>query len=216
MNNLDINHLRIEIAYLQEEIESANPPTKAKFKIPVIMTEDRVTSLVTSNKNILNRSNGNISGSPIHLDNTIELPVPLEYTYFYGADKVPKDTRFLVAFVGANVNDIKIIGRYDSARSNEISSLTVINNTMSTYNDNVSSINKNYKEINSQNAQILEDLKIIEQYARDLEAVRRELGAVQKELEELKNNSSGGGTTEPEQPAPEPSNPDTDNTGGEE
>lgn len=211
MNNLDINHLRIEIAYLQEEIESANPPTKAKFKIPVIMTEDRVTSLVTSNKNILNRSNGNISGSPIHLDNTIELPVPLEYTYFYGADKVPKGTRFLVAFVGANVNDIKIISRYDSAQSNEISSLTVINNTMNTYNENVSSINKNYKEIASQNGQIIESLKIIEQYARDLEAVRRELGEVKSELEKLKNNSSGGTT----RPTPEPSNPDTNNTGGE-
>ena len=104
MNNLNIDHLRIEIAYLQEEILSSDPPKRAKFKIPVIMTEDRVTSLKTSNKNILNRSNGNISGSPINLDNTIELEVPLEYTFFYGAEKIPKDTRFLVTFVGGNVN----------------------------------------------------------------------------------------------------------------
>ena len=26
---------------------------------------------------------------------------------------IPKGTRFIVAYIGANVNDIKIIGRYD-------------------------------------------------------------------------------------------------------
>ena len=47
------------------------------------------------------------------MENTIEIKIPLEYTYFYDGYVIPAGTRFIVAYIGANVNDIKIIGRYD-------------------------------------------------------------------------------------------------------
>ena len=43
-----------------------------------------------------------------------KLKVPKEYTYFYEGDVMPAGTKFIVAFIGGNINDIKIIGRYDN------------------------------------------------------------------------------------------------------
>ena len=193
MNNLNIDHLRIEIAYLQEEIESSNPPRTAKFKIPVIMTENRVTSLKTSNKNILDRSNGNISGAPINLDNTIELEVPLEYTFFYGAEKIPKDTRFLVTFVGGNVNDIKIIGRYDSAVSNELQSFITISQQLESSTSDINSIKNTMDSVSNSNGDVNEKLNIINQYAQELDSLKRQVQEMQSEIDQIKNNTPSGG-----------------------
>ena len=41
--------------------------------------------------------------------------MPKEYTVYYGRRIIPKGTRFIVAFIGGNLNDIKIVARYDSA-----------------------------------------------------------------------------------------------------
>ena len=49
----------------------------------------------------------------IEFKNVIKLKVPKEYTYFYEGDVMPAGTKFIVAFIGGNINDIKIIGRYD-------------------------------------------------------------------------------------------------------
>lgn len=113
LNSFDFDRLRIEIAILQEDVLAKNPGV-AKFKIPVIITEDTVSHIETSNSNIINRRNGNLSSSSINIENTIKLKIPTEFTYFYGKEIVPAGTRFLVAFVGGNINDIKIISRYDS------------------------------------------------------------------------------------------------------
>ena len=193
MNNLNIDHLRIEIAYLQEEILSSDPPKRAKVKIPVIMTEDRVTSLKTSNKNILNRSNGNISGSPINLDNTIELEVPLEYTFFYGAEKIPKETRFLVTFVGGNVNDIKIIGRYDSAVSNELQSFITISQQLESSTSDINSIKNTMDSVSNFIGDVNEKLNIIKQYAQELDSLKRQVQEMQSEIDQIKNNTPSGG-----------------------
>lgn len=103
-NNLNIDYLRIEIAILQEDVPSANPG-RAKFKIPTIITENF--------SNMMNMRTNIMAGSTINIEDTITLNIPTEYTYFYGSDIVPAGTRFLVSFVGGNVNDIRIIGRYD-------------------------------------------------------------------------------------------------------
>ena len=103
-NNLNIDYLRIEIAILQEDVLSTNPG-RAKFKIPTIITE--------SFNDTINVRTHVMTGTTINIEDTIDLDIPTEYTYFYGADIVPAGTRFLVAFVGGNVNNIKIIGRYD-------------------------------------------------------------------------------------------------------
>ena len=117
MNNdsfLSVDNMRIEIAILQEDIP-AFEPSMAKFKIPAIMTEDTVARMSTSNTNIYNKRNANLGSTTIDIDNSIDFYVPFEYSFSYGLDTVPKGTKFLVAFIGANINDGKIIGRYDKS-----------------------------------------------------------------------------------------------------
>lgn len=112
LNELDIDGLRIEIAILLEDIPKKE--IEAKFKIPVLMTEDTISHITSSgSKNVINKRNANISGYSINIQDAISLKVPLEYIYFYNGDIIPAGTKFLVAFVGGNMNDIKIIARYD-------------------------------------------------------------------------------------------------------
>ena len=111
INMIDKERLRTEIAILQEDVP-ANNPGIAKFKIPVIITENIVGHISLSGAILNKKTNKNIVTS-INAEDTIKLRIPTEYTYFYGAKIVPAGTRFIVTFVGASVNDIKIIGRYD-------------------------------------------------------------------------------------------------------
>ena len=117
-NGINTSYFRTEIAILQEDINSQSPGIH-KFKIPILSTEDTVGTVYTP---MNNRANKNILKSTVAktvFDNTINLRVPKEYTVFYGADIIPKGTRFIVTFVGGNVNDIKIIGRYDNIEDME-------------------------------------------------------------------------------------------------
>lgn len=113
----NLDNMRIEIAILQEDIP-AFIPRVAKFRIPVLMTEDTVTNVTTSNANISNKRNGNIGSSQISIDNTVDLYVPYECVAFYGEKSIPKNTKFLIAFIGANINDARVIGRYDKSTEN--------------------------------------------------------------------------------------------------
>jgi len=88
---LEEDNLRIEIAVLQEKIKAFIPGI-GKFKIPVLVPE-----------------NSSIDGH----DPIIELYVPYEYTFAWGDEWIPEGTRFLVGSIGANLNDMRIIGRYD-------------------------------------------------------------------------------------------------------
>lgn len=116
-NFLNIDNLRLEIAILQEDIPSQSPSVH-KFKIPVISTGEKIGSF-NINQNTFNKKILKSSINKTTFDSTIELRVPKEYTVFYGADVIPKGTRFIVAFIGGNINDIKIIGRYDSLEDQE-------------------------------------------------------------------------------------------------
>lgn len=122
-NAMISNNLRIEIAVLQENVE-AFKGRLAKFKIPVIMTNDISANIITSNINIVNRRNGNLSASQLNINNTIDLYLPYEHIFTYGEKIVPIGTRFLIAFVGANINDAKIIGRYDQSSSDLAAALS--------------------------------------------------------------------------------------------
>ena len=114
-SKIDQNYLRIEIAISQQPIDIYEPGV-CKFKIPALIYDDDITgTMYTNNSNIINKSNiGNTAVSKTTIDDTIELYVPKEYVRYYGQNPVPKGTRFIVAFIGGNINDIKIIGRYDN------------------------------------------------------------------------------------------------------
>lgn len=109
--DLDRDNLRIEIGILQQSVDAFNPGI-GKFRIPALMTENTVGNINTSNSNIMNRRNGNIGTNTVNMDNYLEIEVPVEYTFSYGADVIPAGTKFLISLVGGNDNDMRIIGRY--------------------------------------------------------------------------------------------------------
>lgn len=112
-NYSSVEGLRIEFAILQESIPAGQSCT-ARFKIPTLINSGTVARVNTNTSTIRNKTVGNLSSSTVDIKDTISLRVPMEYTYYWGENKVvPAGTRFIVAFVGGNVNDIAIIGRYD-------------------------------------------------------------------------------------------------------
>lgn len=104
--------LRTEIAVLQEDVD-ANNPSIHKFTIPALITNNTVSKIYTPTPNIINKSILKSNTAVTSFDSTIDLVLPKEYTIFSKSDIIPKGTRFIVCFVGGNINDIKIIGRYD-------------------------------------------------------------------------------------------------------
>ena len=105
------DNLRLEIAILQEDIKSQDPGS-AKFKVPTIMTGDDVGYNCASSKNSANKDIYRCK-STVTYDDTITLKVPLEHTAFFGKRIVPKGTKFIVAFIGGDINNIRIVGRYN-------------------------------------------------------------------------------------------------------
>lgn len=112
--------LRVEVAILQEDISATNPKT-ASFTIPALMTEEYKGRKYVNNYNIINKNKtGTPSVSTITIGNTVELYVPKEYTKWYGSIIIPKGTKFIVAFVGGDINSMRIIGRYDKPVSENL------------------------------------------------------------------------------------------------
>lgn len=108
------NTLRLEIAFSQQVIDAHNPGY-VDFIIPTLVPDVLNTRAYTPNYNISNKNAVSTrSIGTTSINNLIRLKVPREYTEWYGADTIPIGTRFIVAFIGGNINDIKIIGRYDS------------------------------------------------------------------------------------------------------
>lgn len=108
----NLNNFRQEIAVLQEDINKYDPPSKAKFIIPALMG-NMGTEQTTPNKsiNILNKTN-NLGITRTTTSNYITLEVPKEYVINYPEKYVPKETMFIVGFIGGDITSAKIIGRY--------------------------------------------------------------------------------------------------------
>lgn len=109
-NIMSIDNLRLEIAILKEDIKSKNPGS-ANFIIPVISSTTTDFTAGINNLNILNRNN-NLSGVELNMNSDIKLKIPTEYTYFSEDDIIHAGAKFIVAFIGGNINDAQIIGRY--------------------------------------------------------------------------------------------------------
>ena len=97
---IETDNLRLEIAVLKEEIK-AFIPSIGKFTVPSLMMQSQMQGSSSSN------SGGND-------DMYVEIYVPYEYTFAWGDENVPAGTRFIVGSIGANLNDMKIVGRYDA------------------------------------------------------------------------------------------------------
>ena len=112
--NKDVS-VHLELAILQKDVK-ASKPGKAPFLIPAIMTDNYKGTKYVNNYNTINKDKtGTPSVSTILIDNEIKLDIPKEYARWYGSKTIPKGTRFIVAFIGGDVNTIRIIGRYETS-----------------------------------------------------------------------------------------------------
>lgn len=91
---MEKDNLRQEIAVLQEDIQ-AFIPAYGKFKIPSI--QDNSSGLSSGGEDA----------------DILEYYVPYFLTFAWGHEMVPKGTRFIVSFIGANISDGRITGIYD-------------------------------------------------------------------------------------------------------
>lgn len=115
MPNLDYGNLanfRQEIAVLQQTINKYAPPSAAKFTIPAMMG-NLTTEQTTPNRssNIQNKYN-NLGITNTTVSNYITLPVPKEYVISYPSKYVPEGTMFIVGFIGGDITNAKIVGRF--------------------------------------------------------------------------------------------------------
>lgn len=112
INYGNLNNFRQEIAVLQEEINKYDPPSDAKFIIPALMGNlgtEKTTPNTSSN--ILNKTN-NLGITKTTTSNYITLAIPKEYVINYPQKYIPKDTLFIVGFIGGDITTGRIIGRY--------------------------------------------------------------------------------------------------------
>lgn len=116
MANIDygnLNNFRQEIAVLQETINKYSPPDKAKFVIPALMGNVPIADKTIPNRsnNIQNKTN-NLNITKTTVSNYISLNIPKEYVINYPEKYVPEGTMFIAGFVGGDITNAKIIGRY--------------------------------------------------------------------------------------------------------
>lgn len=108
MNELDINTLRTEIAILQEDIKDPTNPGVCKFMIPVISNDATLVNNAINSKII----SVHRLGKELNSIGNLELEVPIYITYFYKKKDLKAGTKFIVSFIGGNINDPHIIGLY--------------------------------------------------------------------------------------------------------
>lgn len=109
----NINNFRQEIAVLQETINKYKPPEKVKFTIPALMGNVPISDKTTPNKstNIQNKTN-DLGITKTTVSNYISLNLPKEYVINYPEMYVPKGTMFIAGFIGGDITNAKIVGRY--------------------------------------------------------------------------------------------------------
>lgn len=100
-----------EIATLMEDVTKSNP--SGKFIIP-ILTPNKVTSKTykydTAKLNTSNIKNDvNLYNTSISRQNYVTLTIP---KYMFTSDSFSSGDKFIVVFVGGDVNKIRIIGVY--------------------------------------------------------------------------------------------------------
>lgn len=110
--NLDLRY--IEIAEAAETFYTYE--SSALFYIPVLMPMIDSTNKITekplpSNRNILNKNRPKISAKA-YSTGSISIPLHEERLGSWYKNRVPKGTKFMVAFIGGDINKCRIIGRY--------------------------------------------------------------------------------------------------------
>lgn len=104
----------VQEAILYEEVNKyENPTVKHPFYIKALVPfETEVGRTVVVNRSyIMNKDLTWLSTSKMTSEITLDLKIPREIMLAYKDKFIPKGTKFLVAFVGGNINNVQIIGR---------------------------------------------------------------------------------------------------------
>ena len=108
------NYTFIHEAILYEDVnKTENPQVKHPFYIKVLVPlESEVgRTIVVQRNNIMNSDLTMLSTQPMNSEITIDLYIPKQLYIDFDGDKIPKGSKFLVCFIGGNINACQIIGR---------------------------------------------------------------------------------------------------------
>ncbi len=88
----------------------------ARFYIPILMplvgsSSNISTTRIPPNTNILNKNRPRIS-STAYSSGSVVIPLRRERLGTFYNNYVPKGTKFIVVFIGGDINNIAILGRY--------------------------------------------------------------------------------------------------------
>lgn len=103
-----------EIAIAAETFYTTD--SSAKFYIPVLMpligsSASSSTTRLPSTTNILNKNRPKVS-STAYSTGSIEIPLQQERLGHWYENRVPKGSKFIVIFIGGDINNCRILGRY--------------------------------------------------------------------------------------------------------
>lgn len=110
---------RLEIAELREDVNKYHPGVHP-FYIQALMPDQPIIDEPTPKPNKVSNLINDKTTKPliitdeITMGSNIMIPLPREYTLGYPNKWIPKGTRFLIAFIGRDVNNPKIVGRVDN------------------------------------------------------------------------------------------------------
>lgn len=114
-NSLNQDYLRLEIATLVNDVPLKSK-TVGKFKINALVQKYANDKRTSRTNNIYNK---NVSSGTIDSKDSIDITIPIYMRMFFNNTKtIPKGTRFIVSFIGANINDAHIVGLYDEEAYN--------------------------------------------------------------------------------------------------
>ena len=108
------NYTFIHEAILYEDVDkSESPQVKHPFYIKVLVPlESEIGRTVTVQRNnIMNSDLTMLSTQSMDSEITIDLYIPKHLLLDFDADIIPKGSKFLVCFIGGNINACQIIGR---------------------------------------------------------------------------------------------------------
>lgn len=107
------NYNFIHEAILYETVDKYETPKKHPFYIKALVPlEKEEGQVININKsNIYNKDLTWLSTYTMTSEITIDLFIPTYYINDYPEKYIPKGTKFLVGFVGGNINNVQIIGR---------------------------------------------------------------------------------------------------------
>ena len=108
----NLANFRQEIAVLQETINKYAPPSAAKFTIPAMMGSSIKEQSIPNRSNNIQNKNNNLGITKTTVSNYVTLPIPKEYVMNYTYKYVPAGTMFIVGFIGGDITNAKIVGRF--------------------------------------------------------------------------------------------------------